>query len=96
MFETDQVMNKATNVLRVMSDDDRMREAIRMREKRLHDEATFLATARAEGRAEGRAELLQSIIATFTKGVMSLQTAAQCAGMTESEFEALCAKHSPV
>lgn len=92
MFESDQVMNNASNILRVMSGDDRLREAARLREKRLHDEATYLATARAEGRAEGRAELLQSIIATFRKGVIPLQTAAQCAGMTELRLKRFARK----
>ena len=41
MFETDQVMHKASNVLHVMSDDDRMREAARMREKRLYSRAEY-------------------------------------------------------
>jgi len=88
MFETDKIMNKASNVLRVMSGDDRMREAARMREKRLHDEATFLATARAEGRAEGRIETLVELVKS---GVLSLQMAATKASMSESDFEMLCA-----
>ena len=90
MFETDQVMNKASNVLRVMSDDDRMREAARMREKRLHDEATYLAIARAEGRTEGKMDLLIKLVKS---GVLSLQIAAAQVSMSESEFEALCTKN---
>ena len=39
-----------------MSQDEKIREAARMREKRLHDEASLLYGAREEGRAEGRAE----------------------------------------
>ncbi len=96
MFETDQVMYKASNVLRVMSDDDRMREAARMREKRLHDEASYLAdaerTGEARGKAEERTKWIQKVIAKFKKGSMSMEEAAEFADMSEAEFEALCEK----
>ena len=39
-----------------LSEDTRIREAARIREKALHDEASALANAKNEGRAEGRAE----------------------------------------
>lgn len=38
-----------------LSEDTRIREAARIREKALHDEASALANAKNEGRAEGRA-----------------------------------------
>ncbi|MBO5344198.1 MAG: hypothetical protein J6A57_07090 [Ruminococcus sp.] len=39
-----------------LSEDTKIREAARIREKALHDEASALANAKNEGRAEGRAE----------------------------------------
>lgn len=47
------IMKKAVRVVRDMSDDTRIREAARIREKALHDEATFILNARLEGREEG-------------------------------------------
>lgn len=47
------IMKKAVRVVRDMSDDTRIREAARIREKSLHDEATFILNARLEGREEG-------------------------------------------
>ncbi len=38
----DNALNKAADVLREMSGDARLREAARLREKRLHDEASGL------------------------------------------------------
>lgn len=49
-------IKKAVRVIREMSDDDRIRELVRQREKDLHDRATELWDAKREGRAEGRAE----------------------------------------
>ena len=50
------IMQKAVNVIYDMSEDTKIREYARMREKALHDEASALKNAKAEGRAEGRAE----------------------------------------
>ncbi|MCI7766548.1 MAG: Rpn family recombination-promoting nuclease/putative transposase [Oscillospiraceae bacterium] len=50
------IMQKAVNVIYDMSEDTRIREIARLREKALHDEASALKNAKAEGRAEGRAE----------------------------------------
>ena len=43
-------------MLRQLSADEKVRQEAYYREKRLHDEATALGTARREGIAEGRAE----------------------------------------
>ena len=40
----------------IMSEEEKIQELARLREKALHDEASALSTARKEGRAEGRAE----------------------------------------
>ena len=50
------IVQKAVNVIYDMSEDTKIREYARMREKALHDEASALKNAKAEGRAEGRAE----------------------------------------
>ena len=50
------IMQKAVNVIYDMSEDTKIREYARMREKALHDEASALKNAKAEGRAEERAE----------------------------------------
>lgn len=47
------IMNKAVNVIYDLSEDTRIREMARIREKALHDEASALANAKNEGRAEG-------------------------------------------
>ena len=45
------IMKKAVNVIYDMSEDTKIREYARMREKALHDEATALKNAKAEGEA---------------------------------------------
>jgi hypothetical protein len=42
-------IKKAVYTLHQMSEDEKIREIARVREKALHDEATLLATARREG-----------------------------------------------
>ncbi|MGN0614247.1 MAG: Rpn family recombination-promoting nuclease/putative transposase [Porcipelethomonas sp.] len=49
-------IQKAVMIIHKMSDDEKIQEAARLREKALHDEATALGHARREGRAEGIAE----------------------------------------
>lgn len=52
----DAVMTNAINILLDMSEETRIKEMARLREKTLHDEASALGNARREGQAEGRAE----------------------------------------
>lgn len=47
------IMKKAVNVIYDMSEDTKIREIARLREKALHDEASALKNAKAEGMAEG-------------------------------------------
>ena len=42
-----------------MSEDSKIREMARLREKALHDEASALANAKNEGRAEERKKLIE-------------------------------------
>ena len=50
------IMQKAVNVIYDMSEDTKIREIARLREKALHDETSAIKNAKAEGREEGRAE----------------------------------------
>lgn len=52
------IMKKAVNVIYDMSEDTKIREIARLREKALHDEASALKNAKAEGRAEGEASII--------------------------------------
>ena len=75
----DAPINKAVFILKKMSADERMREVARIREKALHDEASYLADAhdegmaqgraqgRAEGRAQGRAEGMDALMEAMRK-----------------------------
>ena len=47
------IMKKAVNVIYDMSEDTRIREIARLREKAMHDEASALKHAKAEGIEEG-------------------------------------------
>lgn len=49
------IMQKAVRVIYDMSEDAKIREIARLREKALHDEASALKNAKAEGIAEGEA-----------------------------------------
>lgn len=51
----DAVMTNAINILLDMSEETRIKEMARLREKTLHDEASALGNARREGQAEGEA-----------------------------------------
>ena len=50
------IMKKAVNIIYDMSEDTKIREIARLREKALHDEASALKKATEEGIAKGRAE----------------------------------------
>lgn len=58
-------VQKTIVMLRELSTDEKVRQQVYYREKRLHDEATALNGARregrVEGRVEGRAEMLQKL-----------------------------------
>ena len=49
----DKIMNKAVFVLEKMSADEKMREVARVRERALHDEASYIEDAMNKGRKEG-------------------------------------------
>ena len=65
------VMERAVNVIYDMSDDTRIREIARLREKAMHDEASALGNARREGIEEGRAEERAKIAESLRKSGMT-------------------------
>ncbi len=73
------IMNKAVNVIYDLSEDTRIREMARIREKALHDEASALANAENKGiekgisigEAKGRTEERNSLIEKMRKRGMS-------------------------
>ena len=64
-------MQKAVRVIYEMSEDAEIRELARIREKALHDEATFLGDARREGREEGREEERLRMVEKMRKSGMA-------------------------
>ncbi len=91
MFEDDKIIHKATLILRELSGDEKLKEQARQREKRLHDEASELATARLEGRHEGLKEGLKegkltTLFSLVEDGDISVEKAAKKSNMTQDEF----------
>ena len=86
-----QEVKKAIVVLRELNADDQLRAEAHYREKRLHDEATALGHARREGKEEGRAEgrvegMLVTLAGLVKDGLLTVETAAQKANMSVSDF----------
>ena len=71
-----QPIQKAVMIIHQMSDDEKIQELARLREKALHDEASALSTARKEGREQGRAEGRNEMIEKMRKS-----------GMTDEQIE---------
>ena len=68
------IMKKAVNVIYDMSEDTKIREIARLREKAMHDEASALKHAKAEGMAKGIAKGMakgraEGMAKGLTKGV---------------------------
>ena len=76
-----QPIQKAVMIIHQMSDDEKIQELARLREKALHDEASALSSARKEGALETLADLVRD-------GIITLQEGARRANMSVSEFEA--------
>lgn len=75
-------------MLRQLSADEQVRMEAHYREKRLHDEATALGSARREGEAIGIAKGTLDTLAGLVKdGILTIEDAATRANMTISEFE---------
>ena len=84
------IINKAVRVIYDLSEDTRIREAARIREKALHDEASALANAKNEGRAEGIAQgIAQGMIAGRAEGEASIIAKMKAFGMSEEQIKAI-------
>lgn len=71
-------------MLRQLNADEQVRMEAHYREKRLHDEATALGSAKREGRAEG---VLETLVSLVNDGILTVVDAAKRANMTVHEFE---------
>lgn len=78
-------MKKAVHIIYDMSEDTKLREIARLREKALHDEASLLNNARAEGRSEGRAEGEAAAKAALIANMRAL-------GMSDEQINKICGK----
>ena len=77
------IMKKAVNVIYDMSEDTRIREIARLREKAMHDEASALKHAKAEGIEEG---IAQGMAQGMTKGKNEIIAQMKAAGMTDEQI----------
>lgn len=57
----DTVMNKAVLILKNMSEDEKMQEVARLREKAMHDEASYIAQAEKRGINRGINNLAEKL-----------------------------------
>lgn len=78
------IITKAVNIIYDLSEDTRIREIARIREKSLHDEASAPANAKDEGRAEGRAEERTEIITNM-----------KALGFTDEQINAVFSRNNP-
>ena len=85
------IMKKAVNVIYDMSEDTRIREIARLREKAMHDEASALKHAKAEGIEEGIAQgmaqgITKGMAQGMTKGKNEIIAQMKAAGMTDEQI----------
>ena len=71
-------------ILRELNADEKVKQEAYYREKRLHDEASALGSARREGIEVGTISILSSLV---KDGILTSSDAAKRANMTVSEFE---------
>ena len=87
------IMQKAVRVIYDMSEDTRIREAARMREKALHDEASALYNAKQEGLAEGEAKgRAEGLAEGEAKGIAKIIEKMRLSGMTEEQIQSIIGK----
>ena len=75
--------NDTMNVIYDMSEDTRIREIARLREKAMHDEASALKHAKAEGIEEG---MTKGMAQGMTKGKNEIIAQMKAAGMTDEQI----------
>ena len=90
----DNAINKAVFILRKMSEDEKMQEEARIRERALHDEASFIQDAldegMARGRAEGRAEgMAKGMAKGIEKERIRIMQNLKSAGMSSEQIDAI-------
>ena len=78
-------IQKAVYVLHQMSDDEKVREMARIREKALHDEASAMSGAKSEGRVEGRVEVARNLLDMN----LPVEQIKKATGLSHREIEAL-------
>ncbi|MBP1545862.1 MAG: hypothetical protein J6A37_04590 [Oscillospiraceae bacterium] len=84
-------MQQAVRVIYDMSEDTRIRELARMREKAMHDEASALKNAKDEGRAEGRAE---GEVIGLERGKKLIISQMKAFGMSDEQISAILSGNS--
>ena len=72
-----------TNIIYDLSEDTRIREIARLREKAMHDEASALKHAKAEGIEEG---MTKGMAQGMTKGKNEIIAQMKAAGMTDEQI----------
>ena len=75
--------NDTMNVIYDLSEDTRIREIARLREKAMHDEASALKHAKAEGIEEG---MTKGMAQGMTKGKNEIIAQMKAAGMTDEQI----------
>ena len=80
------IIQKAVRVIYDMSEDTKIRELARLREKALHDEASALKQAKAEGIAEGKAE---GRAEGRAEGEAAIIQKMKASGMTDEQIKAI-------
>ena len=79
--------NDTMNVIYDTSEDTRIREIARLREKAMHDEASALKHAKAEGIEEGMTKgMAQGMAQGMTKGKNEIIAQMKAAGMTDEQI----------
>lgn len=80
----DRIMNKAVFILKQMSEDEKIREAARIRERALHDEASYIQDAIDEGMAKGMAKGIEQ---GMVRGRDDLLAALRALGVDETTLQ---------
>ena len=80
----DNVLNKAVFILKQMSEDEKLQEAARIRERALHDEASYLQDAIDEGMAKGMA---QGMAQGMAKGMAKGMAQGKAQGIEEGKLQ---------
>lgn len=90
LAENNEVMSKAVFILKQMSEDEKMREIARIRERALHDEASYredIAEAEKKARAEGEKQKEKTIVFNMFKTNQTNSLISTVTGLSDSEIE---------